>query len=115
MGMFNQNDFLEPLQVNTQQSDLKSALVNKIQHIFKRKEKVNPNFELVVKFAKFYMNDTSKEITNETKLMEVLDDSLDLVEFAMDIEETVKTSIPDYVVESWKTIGDVVEYLDTHS
>jgi acyl carrier protein len=40
-------------------------------------------------------------------------DSIDIVELAMDMEEEFKIDIPDDKIETWKTVGDVLDYLDT--
>lgn len=40
-------------------------------------------------------------------------DSLDALEIRMDIETYYKVSVPDSAFEEWKTIDDIVEYLDS--
>ena len=42
-------------------------------------------------------------------------DSLDLVELVMALEEGFSISIPDEEVESIKTVGDAVRYIDDHA
>ena len=42
-------------------------------------------------------------------------DSLDLVELVMALEESFGISIPDEEVESIRTVGDAVKYIDDHS
>jgi acyl carrier protein len=41
-------------------------------------------------------------------------DSLDAVEFTMQIEDTFDVSIPDEAAESVKTIGDAAKMLEEH-
>jgi acyl carrier protein len=38
-------------------------------------------------------------------------DSLDLVEFVMELEEEFEIAIPDEVAKHFRTVGDVIEYL----
>jgi len=52
------------------------------------------------------------EVTPATHFVNDLDfDSLDVVEFAMEVEDELHASIPDDQVEKMQTVGDVVEYL----
>ncbi len=39
-------------------------------------------------------------------------DSLDIVDLIMSVEEEFDTEIPDEAVESIKTVGDVVKYIE---
>ncbi len=39
-------------------------------------------------------------------------DSLDIVDLIMSVEEEFDTEIPDEAVESLKTVGDVVKYIE---
>lgn len=51
----------------------------------------------------------------ETSLKEDLDaDSLDAVEVIMALEEEFDIEIPDEEAENFKTIGDIVEYIESH-
>ena len=55
-------------------------------------------------------------ITTETKISEDLGaDSLDVVELLMAIEEEFGVQIPDEEIENFKTVGDVVEYIQANS
>ncbi len=55
-------------------------------------------------------------ITTETNLQEDLEaDSLDVVDLLMSIEDEFEVEIPDEEVESIKTVGDIVEYIESHS
>ncbi len=42
-------------------------------------------------------------------------DSLDLVEMIMSLEEEFGVEIPDEDAEKILTVGDAIEYIDTHS
>ncbi len=54
-------------------------------------------------------------IKPSTSLLEDLDaDSLDAVEIIMMIEDEFGIEIPDETAESLKTIGEIVEYVESH-
>lgn len=54
------------------------------------------------------------EITPETSMMKDLDaDSLDAVEIMMELEDEFEIEIPDEDAESFKTIGDIVKYVES--
>lgn len=53
-------------------------------------------------------------ITLETSMMKDLDaDSLDAVEIMMELEDEFDIEIPDEDAESFKTIGDIVKYVES--
>ena len=53
------------------------------------------------------------EITPDTNIMEDLNaDSLDVVELLMAIEETFGVTVPDEDVQSLKTVGDILDYVE---
>lgn len=52
----------------------------------------------------------SSEITEETNLKDFMD-SLDVVEFTMELEKETDKSITDSSVESWETVKDVIDTL----
>ena len=55
-------------------------------------------------------------ITPETKLADDLGaDSLDVVDLLMSIEDEFEVEIPDSEVENIKTVGALVEYIESHS
>ena len=57
--------------------------------------------------------DDSDSLAMETSLKEDLDaDSLDAVEVIMALEEAFDIEIPDEDAENFKTIGDIVEYIE---
>ncbi len=54
-----------------------------------------------------------EEISMETNLMKDLEaDSLDAVEIIMGIEDEYSIEIPDEVAEEFKTVGDIVRYVE---
>ena len=56
------------------------------------------------------------EITLDTNLTEDLEaDSLDLVEVIMDIEDKFGIEIPDENMDSFKTVADVVDYIENNA
>ena len=57
-----------------------------------------------------------KEITVDTLLEDDLGaDSLDVVDLLMTIEDDFEVEIPDEEVENTKTVGALVEYIESHS
>ncbi|ANU53350.1 acyl carrier protein [Acutalibacter muris] len=57
-----------------------------------------------------------KEITVDTLLEDDLGaDSLDVVDLLMTIEDDFEVEIPDEEVENIKTVGALVEYIESHS
>ncbi|WP_369298209.1 acyl carrier protein [uncultured Neglectibacter sp.] len=61
--------------------------------------------------------DTEEDsITTETTLADDLGaDSLDVVDLLMSIEDEFEVEIPDEEVENIKTVGALVEYIESHS
>ena len=57
-----------------------------------------------------------KEITADTLLEDDLGaDSLDVVDLLMTSEDDFEVEIPDEEVENIKTVGALVEYIESHS
>ncbi|HZI05366.1 MAG TPA: acyl carrier protein [Archangium sp.] len=55
------------------------------------------------------------EITPESSFIEDLGaDSLDIVELVMAMEEEFEVEIPDEEAENIKTVGDAINYINTH-
>ena len=53
------------------------------------------------------------DITLDTNIIDDLGaDSLDLVDFVMSLEDEFDKEIPDEDVESIKTVGDIVSYIE---
>ena len=59
--------------------------------------------------------DQSK-VTNEMNLQKDLDaDSIDFVEFVLELEDTFGSEIDDEDAEKLSTIGEVVDYIEQHT
>ncbi len=57
-----------------------------------------------------------ENINPETTLQDDLGaDSLDVVDLLMSIEDEFEVEIPDAEVENIKTVGNLVEYIESHS
>lgn len=57
-----------------------------------------------------------KKLSATTNIAEELGaDSLDLVEILMSLEDEFKISIPDEAIPQIKTIGDIVNFIETHT
>ena len=60
-----------------------------------------------------YMDDNSIEVTENTILIADLGlSSFDLVQLASIVEDELDTEIPDRIIKNFKTIGDVISFLD---
>lgn len=69
-------------------------------------------FEKIKQMLADQLDANVEDMTMETRIGEDLGaDSLDVVELLMAIEEEFDVEIPDEDIESLKTIGDVVEYI----
>lgn len=56
---------------------------------------------------------SADDITEDTVLMEDLDaDSLDLIDLAMSLEDCFEVEVPDEELERFKTVGDIVKYIE---
>lgn len=75
------------------------------EEIFNKiKDLITDNFEI----------DPAK-ITKNTSFTEDLDaDSIDLVEFILQLEDEFSSEIPDEDAEKIKTVGDAVAYIKAH-
>ncbi|MDD3397134.1 MAG: acyl carrier protein [Clostridia bacterium] len=59
------------------------------------------------------LNIATEKITMESKLSEDLDvDSLDAIELIMTLEEEFSISIPDNEAQNFKTVGDIVTFIE---
>ncbi len=73
-------------------------------------------FEKFVEILADQLDVDKDTITPETKIAEDLNaDSLDVVEMLMAIEDEFNIEIPDEEIENFKTVNDVVEYIQNHS
>jgi acyl carrier protein len=67
----------------------------------------------IKKLLSTQLNIPEKDINPNSKLIEDLGaDSLDMVEMLMTLEEEFGVSIPDEVALTFKTVEDIVNYLD---
>ncbi len=72
-------------------------------------------FEKIKEILAEQLDADAEEMTMDTKIAEDLDaDSLDVVELLMSIEDEFDVKIPDEEIENFKTIGDVVEYIQNN-
>ena len=70
-------------------------------------------FEKVVEIIREQLSVEDKEITMETSLMKDLEaDSLDAVEIIMALEDEFGVEIPDTGAENFKSIGDIVKFIE---
>ena len=59
--------------------------------------------------------DESK-ITMDSDIVEDLEaDSLDVVDLVMSMEDAFGVEVPDEVIENFKTVGDVVRYIEENT
>lgn len=72
-------------------------------------------FDKVVELIREQLGVEDKEITMETSLMKDLEaDSLDAVEIIMALEDEFGIEIPDTEAENFKSIGDIVNYIEAN-
>lgn len=70
-------------------------------------------FEKVKELVAEQLDAEVEEITMETSLMKDLDaDSLDAVEIIMALEDEFEVEIPDEDAEGFKSIGNIVDYIE---
>lgn len=56
------------------------------------------------------------DVTMESDIMEDFEaDSLDLVDLVMSIEDEFNIEVPDDQIENFRTVGDVVRYIEENS
>lgn len=73
-------------------------------------------FEKVREVISNVLGIESEDITMESSFIEDLGaDSLDVVELIMDLQEEFDIEIPDEEAEKVQTVGDVVDYIKTHT
>ncbi len=72
--------------------------------------------EKIVEVIAEQLNVEREDVTEEAAFVDDLGaDSLDLVELVMALEAEFGVSIPDEDVESIRTVGDSVSYVETHA
>lgn len=60
---------------------------------------------------------TNKKIADftDTTPLDIMPlDSLDWIEITMRIETEYEIDVPDRAAAAWRTVGDIVNYIDTH-
>jgi acyl carrier protein len=73
-------------------------------------------FEKIKKMLSEQLDVDQNDITMSSSIADDLGaDSLDLVDLVMTLEEEFDVEIPDDAIESIKTVGDVVRYIEDHS
>jgi acyl carrier protein len=56
------------------------------------------------------------QVTREHHFINDLEyDSLEIVEFGMDVEDEFELSVPDEDLQQFKTVGDVIDYVEKHA
>lgn len=55
-----------------------------------------------------HLGNEYESVTEETPITEILD-SMDVFEFAIELEKTTEKSITDSSIESWETFKDVID------
>ena len=56
-----------------------------------------------------------ESVTLDTDIREDLDaDSLDMVDLVMSFEDEFKIEVPDSAIETVKTVGDIVKFVEEH-
>lgn len=71
-------------------------------------------FEKLKEILALQLDADADDMTMDTKIIDDLGaDSLDVVEMLMSVEDEFDVEIPDEKIEELKTIGDVVEYIQS--
>ena len=70
-------------------------------------------FEQIRDILSLQLEVDPKRITMETTMDELGADSLDMVDLAMTVEDEFKLEFPEEVQEKIKTVGDVVNFLES--
>ncbi len=72
--------------------------------------------EKITKILAEQLDVDEETINADTRIAEDLNaDSLDVVELLMAVESEFDLEIPDEAIESLKTVGDVVDYIQEHA
>ena len=51
--------------------------------------------------------------SGETELSNIFEDSLDSIEFVIELQEEFGVTIPDELAADFRTIGDVIRYIES--
>lgn len=72
-------------------------------------------FEKIVELLAEQLDADKETITADTRIAEDLNaDSLDVVELLMAIEDEFELEIPDEQIETIKTVGNLVDYIQSN-
>ena len=70
-------------------------------------------FDKISQMIKEQMHHEDMEVTEETSLKDELGvDSIDLMEFVVDLEDEFSIEIPDDDIETIEQLGDMLDYLE---
>lgn len=73
-------------------------------------------FEQVKKILCNQLDLDEEQVTEDSEVIDDLGaDSLDIVDLVMTLEEEFDTEIPDEDIESLRTVGDIVKYIEERS
>lgn len=73
-------------------------------------------FEQVKKILCDQLDLDEEQVTEDSEVIDDLGaDSLDIVDLVMTLEEEFDTEIPDEDIESLRTVGDIVKYVEDRS
>lgn len=69
-------------------------------------------FETLIRLIAIQDPKRAESLTESSKIREDLDvDSIELMEFIINVEDEFKTAIPDEAIEEMATIADLIDYL----
>lgn len=75
----------------------------------------NEVFEKIQKMIENHFSVSADKVTKDTVFTEDLGaDSIDLVEFVLELEDAFGSEIPDEDAETLRTVGDAVAYITAH-
>ncbi len=75
----------------------------------------NEVFEKIQKMIEDHFSVSADKVTKDTVFTEDLGaDSIDLVEFVLELEDAFGSEIPDEDAETLRTVGDAVAYITAH-
>jgi len=87
----------------------------KLNNILFSKELMIMLFDEVKEILVDQLDISADVIELETNLFDDLDmDSLDAIDLAMTVEEQYSIEVPDEVIKSFKTVEDVVTYIESN-
>ncbi len=72
-------------------------------------------FERIRQILMDQLDLSEEKITMESAIVDDLEaDSLDVVDLVMTIEDEYGMEVPDDQIENFRTVGDVVKYIEEH-